>query len=352
MNNIVFKTLSQDISKAIEDGSTDCLNGYREVLEDLHAKSNSIVNQEGYYDLISRRYRYSRKLSLRLKGLKFKGMDKNSKKVVEVLDELFKFKPFSEVIPDEIVFKLRFLDVPVSKLMDRKIFELIVLLNLADMIWSGRIVVENLRRYRNKWNEIPTINLIESDDRRVVRFVEKLKDNLNETWERFNEFSKKHSEDVLMDGKLIDKRLQAKMSVEESERAKVANDLFLSTLPTTNISHVLKVVNRKTGYMNAFKLNNPFYTGHLISEMDNEKLCLGAILAKGMNVGLKGIVRALGDDLTIGRLTNFYDNYVSMENLTDALTRIQHPGTYSKIQLCCIPLESPAEVLYPSHNSN
>jgi len=322
MNNIVFKTLSQDISKAIEDESTDCLNGYREVLEDLHAKSNRIVNKEGYYDLLSRRYMYSRKLSLRLKGLKFKGMDKNSKKVVEVLDELFKFKPFSEVIPDGIVSKLGFLDVPVSKLKDRKIFEPIVLINLADRIWRGRIVVENSGRYRNKWAEILPINLIESDDITEVGYIEKLKENLNETWEGFNDFSKKHRKDMLMDGKLKDKRLPAKMSVEESERAKVVNDSFMNSLPSTNISHILKVVNRKTGYMNAFTLNNPIYTGHLISEVDKEKLCLGVILAKGMNVGLKGIVRALGDDLTIGRLTNFYDNYVSIKNLTDVLARI------------------------------
>ena len=33
------------------------------------AKSNSIVNKKGYYDLISLRCRYSRKLSLRLKGI-------------------------------------------------------------------------------------------------------------------------------------------------------------------------------------------------------------------------------------------------------------------------------------------
>lgn len=38
-NNIMFKTLGLDISKAIEDGSTNCLNGYHEVLEDLYAGS-------------------------------------------------------------------------------------------------------------------------------------------------------------------------------------------------------------------------------------------------------------------------------------------------------------------------
>jgi len=43
-----------------------------------------------------------------LKGLKFKGRDKNSRKVVEVLDELFKFKSFSEEDKEKLCLGMLF----------------------------------------------------------------------------------------------------------------------------------------------------------------------------------------------------------------------------------------------------
>ena len=132
--------------------------------------------------------------------------------------------------------------------------------NLAKMAQEFKLK-ENIKKARlmkfvtnkvsdeNAKNEILPINLIESDDKAVVEFIEELKENLSETWEKFNEFSKKHSEEVLMDGKLKDKRLQAKMSVEESERAKIANDSFLSTLPTTNNGEFNRCPNENTKQM-------------------------------------------------------------------------------------------------------
>jgi TnpA family transposase len=42
------------------------------------------------------------------------------------------------------------------------------------------------------------------------------------------------------------------------------------------------------------------------------------LLARGMNIGLKGIVKSLQEKYGIGRLINFDENYVSIENLEDA----------------------------------
>ena len=63
---------------------------------------------------------------------------------------------------------------------------------------------------------------------------------------------------------------------------------------------------------------NKSYHGNILTDEDREKLTMITVLARGMNIGLKGIVKSLHGKYGIGRLINFDENYVSIENLEDA----------------------------------
>ena len=63
---------------------------------------------------------------------------------------------------------------------------------------------------------------------------------------------------------------------------------------------------------------NKRYHGNIMTDEEREKLAMITVLARGMNIGLKGIVKYLHGKYGIGRLINFDENYVSIENLEDA----------------------------------
>lgn len=74
---------------------------------------------------------------------------------------------------------------------------------------------------------------------------------------------------------------------------------------------ILWTVHEMTGFLDCFKLVNASYHDNILPEEEQTRLALTTVLARGMNIGLKGIVKSLQGTYGIGRLTNFDDNYVS-----------------------------------------
>ncbi len=313
-NNIEFQELNDAVVDAVKTGSVSGLKKHIEFLDEVQKKSNYIKTREGFYETIGQVHKYSRKMSRRLVGLEFRGIDKNSKIIAETLKEVLEFKSFNQNVSKEIIDKLSFLKIPKSKLKNRMIFEPIVLINLANLIHGGRIIVINSRKYRNKWDEVHPLN--NSSLNTDLNIIETIKKELETTYGRFLKFSDKNPE-VINKGKLVNERKPAKISCSNSIR----ND-FLKSLKPVNIVEILKYVNKITGFIDCFKLNNPRYTGNVLSQSQHEIWALGVILAKGMNIGIKGIVKTLKGDITIGKLENFYNNYVSLENLENASRNI------------------------------
>jgi TnpA family transposase len=73
-----------------------------------------------------------------------------------------------------------------------------------------------------------------------------------------------------------------------------------------------------TGFLDSFKIVNTSHHGNILPEKERKNLAMITVLARGMNIGLKGIVKSLQGKYGIGRLINFDENYVSIENLKTA----------------------------------
>jgi hypothetical protein len=58
-------------------------------------------------------------------------------------------------------------------------------------------------------------------------------------------------------------------------------------------SEILWTVHEMTGFLDCFKLVNKSYHGNSLPEEERSKLALITILARGMNIGLKGFVKSL-----------------------------------------------------------
>jgi TnpA family transposase len=309
-NNAQF----QEILDAMKTDDISVLEDYKEFFE-LVAKTTGYYNKkEGYFDALASRYTYSRILSPKISFLEFKGLDESSTVLIEVLKEVYKFEKFKTDVNDDVISRLVFLKVPLDKLKNRRVFEPLILATLADFISSGRIIVKHSIRYRNKWDDISDIDI---DDEKRKKSVDNMKSDLEKIWNEFIIYVKNHPE-VCDKGRINEKRLPSSTGKDEDIFRKAKIDAFVESLEVQDITEILRSVHETTGFLDSFKIVNKSYHGNILTDEDREKLAMITVLARGMNIGLKGIVKSLQGKYGIGRLINFDENYVSIENLEDA----------------------------------
>jgi TnpA family transposase len=277
-------------------------------------KTGYYHKKEGYYDALASRYKYSRIISTKIAPLEFNGLDEASNALVEVLGEVFAKRKFNEDVNIEAINRLRLLKAPQDMLKDRRVFEPLVLVTLADFIASGRIIVENSFRYRNKWTDVPDIDI---EDVNLDEYVGKMKSELDNIWKEFTAYTQKHP-DICRKGRINEKRLPSSTGKDEEIRRKAKIDAFIESLEVKNITDILWTVHEMSVFLDCFKLVNKSYHGNSLSEEERTKLALITVLARGMNIGLKGIAKSIQEKYSIWRLINFNENYVSIENLEDA----------------------------------
>jgi len=304
----------QEIHDAMKSGTIFVLEDYKEFFEMVAQKTGYYHKKGGYYDALASRYKYSRILSTKISSLEFYGLDEASKALVEVLGEVFKQRKFKEDVHIGVVNRLGFLKAPQDMLKDRRVFEPLVLVTLADFIASGRIFVKHSRRYRDKWTDVPDIELGGAD---LDEHVSNIKSDLDNIWEEFTVYTQTHAE-ICHKGRINEKRLPSSKRKDEEVIIKTKIDAFIESLEVKEISEILWAVHEKTGFLDCFKLVNKSYHGNSLPEEERLKLALITVLARGMNIGLKGFVKSLKGKYGIGRLTNFDENYVSIENLEEA----------------------------------
>ena len=78
----------------------------------------------------------------------------------------------------EVVDRMVFLRAPQDKLKDRRIFEPLVLVTLADFIASGRIIVKDSMRYRDKWTDVPDIEIADTNLDKYADSMKSERDNV------------------------------------------------------------------------------------------------------------------------------------------------------------------------------
>jgi hypothetical protein len=298
----------------MKSGDISVLEDYKEFFEMVAQKTGYYHKKEGYYDALASRYKYSRIISTKIAPLEFNGLDEASNALVEVLGEVFAKRKFNEDVNIEAINRLRLLKAPQDMLKDRRVFEPLVLVTLADFIASGRIIVENSFRYRNKWTDVPDIDI---EDVNLDEYVGKMKSELDNIWKEFTAYTQKHP-DICRKGRINEKRLPSSTGKDEEIRRKAKIDAFIESLEVKNITDILWTVHEMSVFLDCFKLVNKSYHGNSLSEEERTKLALITVLARGMNIGLKGIAKSIQEKYSIWRLINFNENYVSIENLEDA----------------------------------
>jgi hypothetical protein len=152
----------------------------------------------------------------------------------------------------EFVSRVGFLRAPQDKLKDRRIFEPLVLVTLADFIASGRIIVKHSMRYRDRWTDVPDIGTpdIDSDE-----YVGNMKSELDNTWRAFATHAHTHPE-ICRKGRINEKRLPSPIRKDEEVIRKAKIDAFIESLGVKDVSEILLSVHEMTGFLDCFKLVN------------------------------------------------------------------------------------------------
>lgn len=304
----------QDILNAMKADNISVLEEYQEFFEMVAQKTGYYHKKEGYFAALASRCSYSRILSPRICFLEFQGLDSASNILLETLKEVFEYRQLKEHVDDTIINRLAFLRIPEDKLKNRRVFEPLILVTLADFIANGRIIVKHSMQYRNKWTDVSDIDI---DDENQDRYVRNMKSDLDNIWKEFTTYTQNHP-DICHKGRINERRLPSSIGKEEEALRKKKIDTFVESLEVKDITEVLWSVHEMTGFLDSFKIVNKTYHGNILPEEERVKLALITVLARGMNIGLKGIIKSFQGNYGIGRLINFDENYVSIENLEEA----------------------------------
>lgn len=309
-----FQALQVAIGEALASGSPSPLAPFRRTINRLSKDSAAALDRDRLYHLIGSRGTYTRKLAHRLVGIHFQGHDLHARAIVEVLPEVFSFAPFETRIPRHSVERLAFLQVPQKLMSQRRVFEPIMIITLADFLWSGRVTAALSRRYSNVWTEVPECHLeMDPDD-----WIDQRRSRMDEAWGEFEELA--IEEDLVKKGRLSIRRLPRQQSQLADRRHRRRHEEMISRFKAVPILEVILKVHGSTGFLDNFKLRQK--SPHQLSNEERLRLASGTLLAEGMNIGIREMPSVLDREYTTGRLQSFIDNYMMRENREAALANL------------------------------
>jgi len=301
-----FQALQIAIGEALASGSPSPLVPFQRTLSRLSKDSASALDRNRLYHLIGSRGAYTRKLAHRLVGIHFQGHDPHAEAIVEVLQEVFSFAPFEKKVPEHCVEKLAFLQVPQNLMSQRQVFEPIIIITLADYLWSGRVTAALSRRYSNVWTDVPECKM-EIDP---IDWLSHRRYQMDNAWKAFE---KRATEDALVKkGRLNIRRLPRQKSQLVEMRHRKRHEAMVSKFKVIPIFEVILRVHGSTGFLDNFKLRKK--SPHQLSNEERLRLASGILIAEGMNIGIREMPSVLDREYTTGRLQSFIDNYMTKEN--------------------------------------
>ena len=309
--------LRHAVLEAIETGNPAFLSEFRELLSTLQERGEETSTRRGYYQLLAGRGTFARKLAYRMEGLTFEGHDPNARATVSAFDEVLRFAPFAVPVPDPVLSLVQFLDVPRSRMADRRVFETILLITMADLLWLGRITCSQSEQYGDRW-EVVAKTPGDLDRNLIATSVDDLRMDLRKAWKDLED--PKVCEALVAKGHLVSKRVPKRRLEEEASSQQLAKDRFLTGRHSVSIVDILLAVHESTGMLESFKL--PAAEHRRLGYDQRISLAMAVVLARGMNVGIVQMSTLLGRSHTLGRLQNFDDSYVTIENLLEANKRL------------------------------
>jgi hypothetical protein len=236
------------IGEALSIGNPTPLLPFQKKITRLYKDGVATLDRNRLYRLIGSKGTYTRKLARRLVGIQFQGHEPHAKVLVEVLQEVLTFSPFEKKIPKDIVEKLTFLQIPQSLLVQRQVFEPVVMITLADYLWSGRVTVSLSRRFSNMWAYVPK-NEIQFEP---AKWVSHRRGQLNKAW---IDFEKKAGKlELVKDGRLHIRRPPRCLSRCAEIKHQQRHEELVSNFRLVPILEVIFWVQRLTNYLDEFKL--------------------------------------------------------------------------------------------------
>jgi TnpA family transposase len=302
------------IGEALSIGSPTPLQPFQKKLSRLYKDGMITLDKNRLYHLIGSRGAYTRKLAHRLVGIQFQGHEPHAKVLVEILQEILAFAPFDRKIPKDVVEKLTFLQIPQSLLVQRQVFEPVVMITLADYLWSGRVTVSMSRRFSNMWACVPT-NEIQIDP---VKWVSHRRKQLNKAWTIFEKEAT--TRDLVKEGRLHIQKPPRRLSSRADIMHQKRHEALVSKFNPVSIFEVVFSVNKSTNYLDEFKLRKQ--SSHKLQDEERLRATSGILLAIGMNIGIREMPIVLNNFHSVGRIQNIMENYMTKENLEAALKRL------------------------------
>ena len=196
--------------------------------------------------------------------------------LIEALKEVFEYKKFKKNVNNDVINRLGFLRVPTEYLKNRRVFEPLILVTLADFIASGRIIVSHSMQYRNKWNDVPDIDIDDGDRDKSVSNMESELDNI---WKEFIIYTR-NNPGICHKGRINEKRLPSSIGNNEAAIRKMKIDAFVESLEVKDITEILWSVDEITGFLDSFKIVNKSYHGNILPEKREKKPCYDYFIGK------------------------------------------------------------------------
>ena len=167
-------------------------------------------------------------------------------------EEIKKSQELKVNVANEVLNSLKFLRVPTEYLKNRRIFEPMILITLADYIANGKIIVSHSMQYRNKWNDVPDIDIDDNDRDKSVSNMESELDNI---WKEFTIHIQNNPE-ICHKGRINEKRLPSSIENNKAAIRKMKVDAFVESLEVKDITEILWSVDEITDFLDSFEIVN------------------------------------------------------------------------------------------------
>jgi TnpA family transposase len=299
------------IGEALAKGTPEPLVPFRKKLTRLYNDGTATLDKGRLYKLIGSRGTYTRKLGRRLVGIRFQGHDLHAKALIEALQEVLEFEPFKKEVPKNTIEKVTFLHVPRDLLSQRQVFEPVVLITLADYLWSGRVTASLSKRFSNIWANIPEKEIVVEPTKWIVN----RKQQLDNAWTHFEMEAKELT--LVKDGRLHIRRPRRNLTEPEEKQHRIRHEEMMSKFRIVSIPEMILKVHQSTGFLDELKLEKP--APHQIKNEERLRSITGVLIALGMNIGIRETASVIGYGQSVGRIQNIQNNYMTKKNLESAL---------------------------------
>ena len=310
-----FRALKEAFAVALSRGNAVSLRPFERFMARLTNETAAIVYKWRLQRIIASRGFYTRKLAYRLVGLAFEGHDTPSKDLLKALPEVFRFAPFKENVPFSLTKNLSALEIPRHLLVNRRVFEPVVLLTLAEYIAAGRVTATLSRRFGSLTDGLEP----QMPKEEARRWVRDRRQTFETAWTKFEREAQAKS--LVHNGRIRLHRPPKRLLSWEEESHQEKHQEVLQKFERRTVLEVVLRVHRETGMLDEFRL--PRAAPHQLGESERLELAAGVLTGMGMNHSEEEIVMVLGYRHTLGRIRHFAEQYMTKENLERALQRLQ-----------------------------